>query len=634
MIMKRLFTFLFVLLTCITVNAQNDTKARVWKNSPNSTESNSSKLVGRNVTRAPMPSVTRGGNQMWWGYFNEAMGYGGIGTGGYETFDAAIYIPAGHSFVGKSTIKAIRIFFEDASAVSDVKVWISKGSLPETVSNADYIQDVVNASSGANDIELTNPFVVNNEAIYVGYTFTAGGYPIMQGGEYVENSLYLRSSQNTWSAIDYLGCLALQILIESDGFPQNMASPSNFKTAIVELGKSADVPVEILNGGGNTIENFSYTISSNGSTSAEKTISNVYIPYGAKVKVPVPFEADDKEGKVLKTLTITKINGKENTATEKSATGYLQTLNEIRTYPRTTLIEEFTTEYCGWCPTAAAEISSALSTYPEIAKRTAMVCHHAGYYTDWLTIDASRYYTWLYNDGGSTYAPAFMWDRYAEDGKTAVTGRLGNVDNYKSMLESRLARPAYAKVDLTANFSAEKNQIVVSANCERAWDFSDNPARITLILTEDNIQAQSQSGANGSFTHQHVARAVNETWGAVLDWNNNKASYRFTFDLDASWKTDDLKVVAFISNYDGSDATNCAVENAAVVVPGNDTPNVDLGNADGKGGVDANDVVAIVNYLMGKVSDGFNKDAADVNGDGKVDLADIVMLINKILLAQ
>ena len=274
--MKRLFTFLFVLLTCITVNAQNDTKARVWKNSPNSTESNSSKLVGRNVTRAPMPSVTRGGNQMWWGYFNEAMGYGGIGTGGYETFDAAIYIPAGHSFVGKSTIKAIRIFFEDASAVSDVKVWISKGSLPETVSNADYIQDVVNASSGANDIELTNPFVVNNEAIYVGYTFTAGGYPIMQGGEYVENSLYLRSSQNTWSAIDYLGCLALQILIESDGFPQNMASPSNFKTAIVELGKSADVPVEILNGGGNTIENFSYTISSNGSTSAEKTISNVY----------------------------------------------------------------------------------------------------------------------------------------------------------------------------------------------------------------------------------------------------------------------------------------------------------------------------------------------------------------------
>ena len=241
MIMKRLFTFLFVLLTCITVNAQNDTKARVWKNSPNSTESNSSKLVGRNVTRAPMPSVTRGGNQMWWGYFNETMGYGGIGTGGYETFDAAIYIPAGHSFVGKSTIKAIRIFFEDASAVSDVKVWISKGSLPETVSNADYIQDVVNASSGANDIELTNPFVVNNEAIYVGYTFTAGGYPIMQGGEYVENSLYLRSSQNTWSAIDYLGCLALQILIESDGFPQNMASPSNFKTAIVELGKSAFV---------------------------------------------------------------------------------------------------------------------------------------------------------------------------------------------------------------------------------------------------------------------------------------------------------------------------------------------------------------------------------------------------------
>ena len=40
-----------------------------------------------------------------------------------------------------------------------------------------------------------------------------------------------------------------------------------------------------------------------------------------------------------------------------------------------------------------------------MAKKTAVVCHHAGFYTDWLTIDASESYTWLYNSGG-TYAPA------------------------------------------------------------------------------------------------------------------------------------------------------------------------------------------------------------------------------------
>ena len=594
-IMKRFFSFLFVVLTSITVSA----------------------------------------NQMWWGYFNETYGYAGVGTGRFETFDAAIYIPAGHSFVGKSSIKAIRFYISDASAVSDVKVWISKGSLPQTVSNADYVQDVDVSSlnGGPNDVELTTPFVVNDEAIYVGYTFTASGYPIMQGGEYVENSMYLRSSQMipTWDVVDYLGCLALQILIEGNEYPENMASPSPFKTAVVEMGKSTDVLVEISNGGSNTIENISYIISSEGSSSGEKTISSISIPYGGKKAVLVPFEADEKEGKVLKTLTITKVNGNENTSANNSATGYLQTLKELKTYPRTTLIEEFTTESCGWCPTAAAEISSALSTYPEIAKQAAMVCHHAGFYTDWLTIEASNYYTWLYNDGGSTYAPAFMWDRYAEDGKTAVTSRLGGVESYKSMLENRLARPAYAKVDLTADFSANKDKIVVSANCERAWEFSDKPARITLILTEDNIEAHSQSGANGSFTHQHVARAVNETWGAVLDWDNNKASYRFTFDLDPSWKTEDLKVVAFISNYDSSDATNCAVENAAVVVPGNDAPNVEPGNADGLGGVDVKDVTAIVNFLLGNPPAGFDQSAADMNGDNRIDIADVIMLVNTIL---
>lgn len=577
-----------------------------------------------------------GSSQMWWGYYNESYGFGGIGTGNKETFDAAIYIPAGNAFVGNSKIKAIRVWFDDVSAVSNLKVWISKNSLPENVSTADVVQDV-DASSlvhGCNDIELSTPFDVNDEAIYVGYTFTSGGYCVMQGGDYVDNSLYLRSSQSvtSWGAIDYFGCLALQILIEGSGFPENMAVPKNFKNAVVELGNSIDVMAEIRNDGGNTIESLAYTISSDGNTSAEKTIENLYIPYGGKMDVPFQFEADATEGKVLKTLTITKVNGNDNTATEKSATGYLQTVAELKTYPRTTLIEEFTTEYCGWCPTAAGELASTMSTYPDLASQVAIVCHHSGYYTDWLTIDADVNYTWFYNEGGGTYAPAFMWDRYAENGKTAVTGRLGEISNYKSMIESRLARPAYVSLDLTANFNETKDKIVVSTKSERTWDFCDTPARITLILTEDNIAAKSQSGANGSFTHQHVSRAVNETWGAVLEWNDNKASYSYTFDLDSSWKKEDLKVVAFVSGYDSSDPTNCTVENAAVTVPGNEVPQTVIsGDANGDNVVNAADIVEVVNYIMGSPSASFDEKAADVNGDGVVNAADIVLIVNNIM---
>ena len=57
------------------------------------------------------------------------------------------------------------------------------------------------------------------------------------------------------------------------------------------------------------------------------------------------------------------------------------------------------------------------------------------------------------------------------------------------------------------------------------------------------------------------------------------------------------------------------------------------GDANGDGTVDANDIVDIVNYSMGKpTSTGtFNEKAADMNGDGIVNIADIIQITNIIV---
>ena len=57
-------------------------------------------------------------------------------------------------------------------------------------------------------------------------------------------------------------------------------------------------------------------------------------------------------------------------------------------------------------------------------------------------------------------------------------------------------------------------------------------------------------------------------------------------------------------------------------------PVVVKGDADGNGHVDKDDVLEIVNYIMGKKSDKFNFDGADTNGDDKVNLVDLVAVIN------
>jgi len=505
-------------------------------------------------------------SQMWWGYYtNGNMDF--LGTGKAETFDCAIFIPANHDLVGASTIKAIRFYANTASNISDLKLWISKDQ-PSNIETIDYKQtvDIAVLKDGFNDIELDIPYVVNNQGIYVGYSFTIkeADYCIPTGGSYVQNSFYIRSSKSVseWSVLSDFGALVLQILIEGGAYPECYATVDNFGPAVVELGQSVDVPIKITNGGKDAITSIAYTISSNGTTTEERTIQTDEIFYSGSAKVMIPFEADATEGTVAKTLTITKINGKDNTASNNTATGNLTTVANLMTWPRNVLIEEFTTEFCVFCPDAAEGLVEFMSSNPDLASRIAIACHHAGYYTDWLTINASEKYTWFYNDGGRAYAPAFMYDRFAWDDKTPVVSR----GNYKDYVEARIAEESYACIELSTSF--DNGKLNVTAYCGRGWDFSSTPIRITLFLTEDNIAAHSQAGASGSFTHQHVLRAVNDTWGSMLDWNDNWATYSYNFDLDSSWKTDNLKVIAFLSGYDSNDPTNCKVENTMVITAG------------------------------------------------------------------
>lgn len=520
-------------------------------------------------------SIEPGSNQIWWGYFNESdfeVGDYLIGTGSPMSLMTGIYVPAGHEQLKTSTIKAVRVYLDGSvvSNLSNMKIWISK-SLPSKVDDADYVQATTEALvGGANDFMLDTPYNIGNEGFYIGYHVSSStGYFIKCGGTDVANSFWIGNPSigMNWQDLNGngLGKLAFQVLVEGGNFSEYCATAEDFKPTVVALGETVDIPVGITNMGTATLNEISYTVTSDGKTSEEKTISSLSVPYGAHKTVSIPVQSASKEGTYVYTLTITKVNGNINAASKNTATGKVTTVTELKTWPRNVLIEEFTTEYCGYCPEAASELASFINNYPEVSNHVAVVCHHAGFYTDWLTIPASESYTWFYNSGG-TYAPAFMYDRYAWDGKTPVEGR-SSAAGYKKRVEARMAEPSYANIVLDANFNDGKTEIMVTCECERGWDFSSSPARLTLFLTEDNVTARSQSGASGTFIHQHVLRSVNSTWGSVLSWQDNKATYTYTFTLDSGWKTDDLKVIAFISGYDSSDATNCVVENVAITVP-------------------------------------------------------------------
>ena len=570
-------------------------------------------------------------DEMWWGYFNGTEELSSLGTGQAETFDAAIYVPAGNVFVSNSTIKAVRLYIKDTSVMGEMKVWIST-HLPDDIGEADYVQTVdvsTLVSKGTNDIPLNTPYSVGGKGVYVGYTvtITQADYVIVEGGDNVRNSLWIRSSKTvpSWGELTDFGKLALMIQVEGSGFPKGVALPMDFKRQPVPLGGMADVPVRVMNGGCDAIESLSYTVTTNGITSEELTLTmSPAIPYGATEDVMFVFAADQELGMYEKTLTITKVNGRENAAYRNTAKGKLQTVAELKYWPHTVLVEEFFTEFCGYCPQAEQEMSSVLADYPELAGKVAIACHHVGHDVDWLTVEKSSDYLWFYNDNFS-YAPAFMWDRKGGNVYTPVMGMKSAEEN-KAMIEERLARQSAVNIVLTADFDDETGKLTVTADCERGYDFSETPARITVFVTEDNVAAKSQANAPLNYVHQHVVRAIDQSWGTVLSWDADKASYSCTFDVGETWKKDDLKVIAFVSNYDSLAPTNCGVENTAVVALGG-TVQPTAGDVNGDETVDVGDVMAVINIMAGQ-TEGFSPEQADVNKDGLVDVGDVMAIIN------
>jgi type II secretory pathway pseudopilin PulG len=62
--------------------------------------------------------------------------------------------------------------------------------------------------------------------------------------------------------------------------------------------------------------------------------------------------------------------------------------------------------------------------------------------------------------------------------------------------------------------------------------------------------------------------------------------------------------------------------------------NLLLGDADGNGTVNTDDIVEVSNKIMGKPSDNFVEGNADVNGDGVVNAVDIVLILSSLLTPQ
>ena len=281
--------------------------------------------------------IEAGEGQTWWGYFNEgdfSTRESLLGTGSAMALMAGIYIPENHQSLKGATIKAVRVYVKGTvvSKLSDMKIWISK-ELPNKVDDADYVQsDLGTITADANDFSLTTPYEIGSEGFYIGYYVNSStGYFLRCGGTDARNSFWVGNPTSNMSWQDLygngFGKLAFQILVDGAVFNDCCATAEDFGPSYVVQGEESTVPITLTNLGKQAITSISYTIATEGGgVSPERTLAVGNLAFNNSSVINVPFTANEEARRHKYTFTITKVNGEENTAQDKSAEGEIHEL--------------------------------------------------------------------------------------------------------------------------------------------------------------------------------------------------------------------------------------------------------------------------------------------------------------------
>lgn len=491
-----------------------------------------------------------------------------IGSSGAATLEAASYIPSSMiSDYRDLRVVGIKAGLSSRLNVESLTVWVR-----ESLDGDNLCESSVSKSDGGdikkgwNYLIPTHPYSAGKgTGFYIGYTVVmkGTGYPVSVVGQDHIGGLYVKTG-NEWidRCSDGKGTLSVEAIIEAENLPTfDLALTAVSIPGRIMGGDVATGRLAVSNEASMTISSFDVVYEIEGM--APHTI-NIRHELQPCTEDTVTFDfTPDLEGRrqsLPMSVSISNLEEGEDIAPDNNT---LTTAFDLVKYDftRMPLIEEFTTEPCSNCPRAAEMVHATLED-ERYAGKVAAVCHHSGFQTDWLTSDADRAYVWLY--GGSSYAPAMMFDRFAAEGNSPVTS-VSSVEEIMKSIDSRMATQANVALSCTATYDAARNEIQIDVTGGHDWNMDVEAPRITVYLLENDVPALNQKGADPGYLQQHVVRGYNDIWGVTYHSDgDDDFSYTWSVGMDEEWVRDNMEVVAFVNSYDPDAYWNCRVENATM----------------------------------------------------------------------
>lgn len=487
-------------------------------------------------------------------------------------------------------ISQIRVALCSRVNIDTLRVWVKDNLYGEPLAQG-YItsREEPRIKKGWNVVDLEIPYTISGDPIYIGFDLKQRGstsaISAVGKGSFGSFS-YKESTDAQWGSKHTSGNLSIEANITGDNLPKyDLALTAaqavlNIKTGMVSMGAT------VYNKATRPISSVTLTTTVSNQVFTQQFRDSTIMPGKA---IDLAWTIQPKQGSVdgesSVGVEITDIGGETDIDPTNNE------LSVAMNFKRKVLIEEFTTEQCPNCPRVAGYLHTVLEN-PDFDGNVFAVAHHEMYQSDWLTLQRSvvngqmketyvHDYAPLYNDRG-TYAPAMMFSRQPwfealyTPGNTTPVFLPGSALEIESITKTMLEEPATIVItDLEARYGDNDTTLVVTVKGMRTPEAKPN-ARITVMLTEDNIAAHSQVGAEGAFTHQHVSRALNSVWGEPIKWDGNSFTYEVSLGLNTAyftkvnginfqeawrqWAHENMNIVAAV-NYYTTNVSGCYVEN-------------------------------------------------------------------------
>lgn len=492
-------------------------------------------------------------------------GYGSDSSG---EIAAAMYVPASRLVtLAGNRISRIDVGLISRINVREMTVWVRKSLDGQNLASG-FIE---RGSLGWNEVTLNNPYEIEKDCpgLYIGFNYanTGSSHPVSFTGAAGDFTSYLRTSANgKWEDMSSKGSLSLEAIVTGDNLPlYDLALLSGSVFPNPNAGENAyTVSGKVYNMAMRPVSGFELTVSKGNDKVGTLSIPLTVAP-GESSKFSGDFISEsDLKGDVMLTLE-SLFDGADADNSNNNFTASIS-------FPRNVLLEEFTTERCSNCPDAAEAIHKILNSDFQYAPNVVMVCHHAGYGTDWLTRECDTDLIRMYGSADQTFAPAAMFNRLPTfrkglqmDKEEPIVGLRSEKDITDCITEA-MKIPAHAMVGLTVkdvHESDENTTVEVEINVIADDDFNLSNPTLVFYTLEDNIEAERQAGAESGFKHNHVIRTDNGVFGENIEISNGKFNHTYTVTIENSWKKEDISFVAFVVNYDAENNNNNIVENVS-----------------------------------------------------------------------